>query len=204
MELHPASEIILGSHRAKLWMYKCRHQEACLYIINWNHRDGSSGHLCLKAGVAVIPSDLGKPGSEHCIQTVWWWIFVFCLLMSDCPPSLRSSSSPPSSLLYTPFLPSPLPTFLVHRVQRTQLISFQKLNQLCGDETTCFSAVGQMLHVIVFRGQNLLSRCCSNFQMNFYNTDVVMFRCLIFLTGLRSTDVIKVEDTCFSSVCLDV
>lgn len=67
-----------------------------------------------------------------------------------------------------------------------------------------FSAVGQMLHVIVFRGQNLLSRCCSNFQMNFYNTDVVMFRCLIFLTGLRSTDVIKVEDTCFSSVCLDV
>lgn len=132
----------------------------CLYIINWNHRDGSSGHLYLKAGVAVIPSDLGEPGSEHCIQTVWRWIFVFCLLMSNCLPSLRSSSSPPSSLLYTLFLPSP--TFLVHRVQRTQLISFQKLNQLCGDETTCFSAVGQILHVIVFRGQNLLSRCCSN------------------------------------------
>lgn len=192
MELQPASEITLGSHRAKLWMYECRHQDVCLYIINWNHRDGSSGHLYLKAGVAVIPSDLGEPGSEHCIQIVWRWIFVFCLLMSNYLPSLRSSSSPPSSLLYTRFLPSP--TFLVHRVQRTQLISFQKLNQLCGDETTCFSAVGQMLHVIVFRGQNLLSRCCSNVSNEFlqYRCCDVMFRYLFFLTGLRSTDVIKV------------
>lgn len=118
-------------------------------------------------GGAVIPSVLGEPGSERCIQTVWRWSVGFCLLTSDCPPAPHSPSSPPSPPLYTPFLPSPLlcASSFFHRFQliRNFQIKSAKVsetenehNQPCPDGTAWISIAGHMLNVIVIR----IQMCC--------------------------------------------
>lgn len=92
-----------GGVRRSAW--KCSSKSEC-FICSWRTK-ALKPHASSQLKVLQIPSVHDEPGSERCIQIVWWWAFGFCQLMSGCPPSPSSSSVPLSPPPDTPCPPSP-------------------------------------------------------------------------------------------------